>query len=39
LDINTPAERQEALPREAYPTLFRELVSMACEIANKGDVP
>ncbi|MCI0464133.1 MAG: hypothetical protein L0Z62_44940 [Gemmataceae bacterium] len=39
LDINTPAERQEALPNAVYPGLFRELVGMACEIAKEGDVP
>jgi hypothetical protein len=39
MDINTAGERQEALPRETYAGLFRELVEIACEIAEKGDVP
>jgi len=39
LDINTPAEYPGALPSEGHTGLFRELVGMACEIAQEGDVP
>jgi hypothetical protein len=39
LDINTPAERQEALPKEVMAGLFPVLIGMACEIAKEGDVP
>jgi hypothetical protein len=39
LDINTPAERQEALPRDIVLPLFHELVGLAKEIAREGDVP
>lgn len=38
LDINTAPERTEALPHELLPRLFQELVSLAVEIAERGDV-
>lgn len=38
-DINTPADRTDALPKESLSVLFRLLVSMASEIAENGDIP
>jgi len=38
-DVNTDAERLQALPAETVGTLFSELLDLANEIAASGDVP
>jgi hypothetical protein len=39
LDINTMPEFQGTLPHDRYVPLFEEMVSLAVEIAARGDVP
>ena len=39
LDINTVADREEALPQGLLTELLPELVNLAAEIAAQGDVP
>jgi hypothetical protein len=38
LDMNTSAERTEPLPNERVLAVFEELVGLAAEIAEKGDI-
>jgi hypothetical protein len=38
LDINTPAQRAEALPQDSLGNLFRELVQLGTEISQRGDI-
>ena len=38
LDINTSRQYAEELPRDRVQDVFRELVQLACEIAEKGDI-
>lgn len=38
LDINTHAERKDALQRECVPKVFNELIALTEEIAEKGDI-
>jgi hypothetical protein len=38
-DINTPPESAAVLPHKSLPPLFRELASLAIEIAENGDTP
>jgi hypothetical protein len=39
LDINTMPEFQGTLPQDRYAPLFEEIVGLAVEIAERGDVP
>jgi hypothetical protein len=39
LDINTLPEYRETIPQEKLSVIFDELVSLADEIAEKGDIP
>ncbi len=39
LDINTVPEHQTLIFREQMPTIFMELIELASEIAEQGDVP
>jgi len=39
LDVNTEPEFGKPLPHDKLPELFAELVQLAAEIAEKGDVP
>lgn len=39
LDINTAPEFQGMLPHDRYVALFEEMISLAAEIAARGDVP
>jgi hypothetical protein len=39
LDINTAPEKAAILPRTSLPQLFRELVSLGEDIAERGDIP
>jgi hypothetical protein len=39
LDVNTPADRTEPLPRDKYRPLLTELAAMAQSIADRGDRP
>ena len=39
LDISTDEERREPLPREAHPSIFKELTDLGSEIVIAGDIP
>jgi len=39
LDVNSAAERVEALPAEQQGALFQELLKLSEEIAIKGEIP
>ncbi len=39
LDVNTPADRSDALEAIDLAAIFDELASLACELIEKGDIP
>ncbi|MDP3063830.1 MAG: hypothetical protein Q8O40_11575 [Chloroflexota bacterium] len=39
LDINTPGDYADEIPREGLGKVFEELVTFGVEIAKRGDIP